>query len=470
MSDEVKQIRLEVTDLDILRELAKKFQIQYFNARFAIGQSNSFSTLKGVSRNSSTSIGKSFSIHAFKDGGFGFASGINFTPEELTKVFTQAAQLASWAATRAKEKFKINIPKQKNTIFKIPQKIPLSNIGPDEKMRTLLELEREAKNFDPRIISTQANYRDLETEKLFFNSEGQLIRLQTANSHVSLQAVAKEGVQQQGYLVTDGNAGGYEMLQNAHGLGTKAAEQALELLRAKPVKADKYNIIMDPLLTGTFIHEAFGHACEADGVLAGESILAGKVGQKVGNSVISVIDDGTIKSAYGWTPFDDEGISGHQTQLVKNGILMGYLHSLETASKMGVSPTGNARSNSIGNPPIVRMTNTYLAPGDMKLEELMHELKNGLLCVSWVYGYVEPADGSFMFKMKKAYQIENGEKTQIYRDAAISGLTLDVLNRITGISRDLEMDIGTCGKSGQDAPVTSGGPYTMIKDMVIGGQ
>jgi TldD protein len=470
MIDDSNQIQLEATDLDFLRDLAKKYQIQYFNSRFAIGQSNSFSILKGVSRNSSTSIGKSFSIQAFKEGGYGFASGINFNQDELTNVFIQAAKLADWVASRAKEKFEIKIPQQKNTLFKIPQKIRLSSIDPDEKMRTLLELEHEAISLDPRIISTQVNYRDIEAEKVYFNSEGQLIRLQTANSHVLLQAVAKEGPQQQGYMASDGNTGGYEMLQNAHGLGTKAAEQALELLRAKPVKADKYNIIMDPLLTGTFIHEAFGHACEADGVLAGESILAGKVGQTVGNSVISVIDDGTIKNAYGWTPFDDEGMVGHRTQLVKDGILMGYLHSLETASKMGVSPTGNARSNSIGNPPIVRMTNTYLSPGDMKLEELIHELKNGLLCVSWVYGYVEPADGSFMFKMKKAYQVENGEKTQIYRDAAISGLTLDVLNRITGISRDLEMDVGTCGKGGQDAPVTSGGPYTMIKDMVIGGQ
>jgi len=145
------------------------------------------------------------------------------------------------------------------------------------------------------------------------------------------------------------------------------------------------------------------------------------------------------------------------------------MHNLETASKMGVKPTGNARAMNISSSPLVRMTNIYLEPGNATLDEMIQEVKNGLLCVGWTYGYCE-ITGQFMFKMAKAYMIENGEKTQLIKDAAISGLTLSVLKRISMLSKDHEMDPGHCGKEAQSVSVGSGGPYTLIKDMVIGGQ
>ncbi|MHA1561542.1 MAG: TldD/PmbA family protein, partial [Promethearchaeota archaeon] len=234
-------------------------------------------------------------------------------------------------------------------------------------------------------------------------------------------------------------------------------------------KPGKFDIIMDPSLSGTFVHEAFGHAAEADGVIAGESILADKMNKKIGEDIVTIIDDGSIEDQFGFTPFDDEGIKGQKNVIVKDGILVGFMHNLETASKMGVKPTGNARAMNISSSPLVRMTNMYLKPGNSTLDEMIQEIKNGLLCVGWTYGYCE-ITGQFMFKMAKAYMIENGEKTHIIRDAAISGLTLSVLKRITMLSKDYEMDPGHCGKEGQSVSVGSGGPHTMIKDMVIGGQ
>jgi TldD protein len=464
------EIPFDAADLDFLRDLARQEKIEYFNVRFGHGYATTLSILKSVSRSSNAGIGHGFSVQAFTKGGYGFAIGQNFAKEELTTTFLQAARLARWSAGLVKEAFKVTPPEMRSARYMMPQKKRASAVGPDEKIRLLLELEKGAKDVDPRIVSTNLMYNDTEGEKLLYNSDGICVRGQSAYVYLGVQAVAKEGTNQQGYMLTNGGAGGLEILEQSMDLGIDAGKQAIELLQSKPAPAGKHDIIMDPLLTGTFIHEAFGHAAEADGVLAGESILAGKIGHQVGNPMITIVDDGTQEGSYGWTPYDDEGIPGQRTVIVEKGIMKSYLHSLETATRMGMSPTGNARAAGFGVPPIIRMRNTYLEPGEMSLEELLKEMKNGILGIAWQYGYVEPVDGSFQFKMRKAYQVVNGEIGQIYRDAAISGLTMDVLNRVEHLSKDLELDVGTCGKNGQGAPVNSGGPYTLIKDMIVGGE
>jgi TldD protein len=132
--------------------------------------------------------------------------------------------------------------------------------------------------------------------------------------------------------------------------------------------------------------------------------------------------------------------------------------------------TGNGRAGSFSALPKVRMTNTYMESGDSTLDEMFAEMRDGLLGIGWKYGYTDPVDGTFQFKLAKAYLIENGEKTQILRDVAISGVTLDVLSRVSMVSKELKYDAGHCGKAGQSMSVGSGGPHTLIKNMVIGGQ
>jgi TldD protein len=465
----VEPIPYDPADLYFLQDLAKAEGITFFNARLVQGNVSSFSLLNKVSKFSNTGISHGFSITAFCEGGWGLASGQDFTKENLRATFIEAIRLAKWSARLAKEKYLIAERDGDYESYCTKQKIPLGNISPDQRIQTLLDIEKEC-YLDPRIVSTRVSYMDSESEKVIYNSFNQFVRIKNASMFFSLQAVAKDGNNQQGYHVSDGGSGGFEHLKGCIGKGTEAAKNALELLDAKPAKPGKFDIIMDPLLTGTFIHEAMGHALEADGILAGESILIDKEGQKIGNDAITIIDDATLQSGFGYIPFDDEGIPGQKKVLVENGVLKGYMHTLETASKMNVEPTGNARAGGFSKPPIVRMTNTFLEPGDFALEELMKELKNGILGVGWKYGYTDPATGALMFKMAKAYQVENGEKTQILRDAAISGMTLDVLQRISHLSKDLMYDPGHCGKGGQSVNVGSGGPYVLIKDMVIGGQ
>ena len=464
----MEQISLEPNDLSFLRDLANKQGIQYFNARFTSGQTTLFSLLDGISKSSNSGIGKGFSVQAYTGGGWGLAVGKDFTKASIESIFIKASKLAKFSSKFSKGNYEINPTPNSKIYHEIKQKIPLLSISLDEKMRLLLDIEKNA-HIDSRIVSTLINYSDGESEKISYNNFDQFVRRTESGLLLNMQAIAKENGKQEGYFLNKGGLGGYEILQKSQNIGIEAAKNALELLGSKPAKPGKFDIIMDPSLSGTFVHEAFGHAAEADGVIAGESILADKMNKKIGEDLVTIIDDGSIEDQFGFTPFDDEGIKGQKNVIVKDGVLVGFMHNLETASKMGVKPTGNARAMNISSSPLVRMTNIYLEPGNATLDEMIQEVKNGLLCVGWTYGYCE-ITGQFMFKMAKAYMIENGEKTQLIKDAAISGLTLSVLKRISMLSKDHEMDPGHCGKEAQSVSVGSGGPYTLIKDMVIGGQ
>ncbi|MCF2141674.1 MAG: TldD/PmbA family protein [Candidatus Lokiarchaeota archaeon] len=466
---DLEPISIDREDLDFLRDLAKERKIEYFNIRFAKGKMTSFSLLKKITKSSSIGIGKGFSIQAFTKGGYGFAVGYKFNKETITETFHNAADLAHWSAQFVKSPFSIQQTDDHKKEYVIPQKISIGNTSPDKKMQMLLEIENEA-YYDPRIKSTNVNYSDLEVENIIYNNFNRFVRLKNSWVFFILQAIASDGNRQEGYHVSHGRIGGFEALSDALGLGHKAAESAIELLDSKIAPGGKFNIILDPMLCGTFIHEAFGHTAEADGVISGESILSEKIGQKIGNPNVNIVDNPYLETWFGYLPVDSEGTETQKTQIVKNGELINFLHSLETSSRMGCEPTGNGRASGFSSLPQVRMTNTYLEPGDSNLDEMLSELKNGLLCVNWKYGYVDPIEGTHQFKMAKAYKIENGEKTQIYRDAAISGLTLDVLNRISLIGNKIEYDAGYCSKGGQHVPVGSGGPYVMLKNMIIGGR
>jgi len=221
---------------------------------------------------------------------------------------------------------------------------------------------------------------------------------------------------------------------------------------------------------GLLAHEAFGHACEADAVLAGASVLEGRVGQKVACSDVTLADDPSIEASFGYFSHDWEGVKADKHVLIEDGVLKGYLHNLESSSRMGTESSGSSRAQTYGSPPIIRMSNTFIAPGDWKKDELMEDTKDGLLIQGSQYGYVEPSKGQFMFKCDEAYAIRHGEVGERYRDASLSGVILEVLNNVTGVADDFMVgDPGYCGKSGQSARTSDGGPHLRVADVVVGG-
>jgi TldD protein len=277
-----------------------------------------------------------------------------------------------------------------------------------------------------------------------------------------------------------GGLGGFEIndTEKARNISKKSAKEAVALLDAKSPKGGKSVIIMDPELTGTFIHEAFGHAAEADHILNKESILAGKMGEKVALDKVTIKDDPRIERSkefdipyllYGSYMYDDEGIPAQETKIIENGILKNFLHSTETASRMNSEPNGHGRASSVSTRPQVRMGITILEGGEWSLEDMIEDVDEGILCEGFQYGYTDTTTGNFQFKCSLSYKIEDGEKTDLMRDVALSGMTLEILNKITAMGKEVNFSDGMCGKGGQRVRVCDGGPYIRVKDVTVGG-
>jgi TldD protein len=411
-------------------------------------------------------------LRAFIGGAWGFASTNTITKGSLKAAAASAVKMAKVARAKAKVKFEIKHAKsiRKGEVYKC--RIRPMDVRVEDKLSFILSQDKAMGNLDPRISSTNARYDDLEADRVVANSFGTLARITERWLVAACSAYARsEGIVQRGHFAV-GNVGGYELMQKegSVNMGVEAAAQALRLLDSKPVPAGKFTAVLDNKMTGLMAHEAFGHACEADAVLAGASVLEGKVGRKVANEGVSLIDDPTIKDTFGYFSIDWEGVKARKHVLIENGTLKGWMHNLESSSRMNEEPNGASRAQAFNNTPIIRMSNTYIEAGDWKKDELFDGIKHGMLIQGSQYGYVEPAKGQFMFKGDEAHEIRNGELGQRYRDASISGVILDVLHNVEGIGNDFMLgDPGYCGKSGQSARTTDGGPHLRIKNMVVGG-
>jgi TldD protein len=250
-------------------------------------------------------------------------------------------------------------------------------------------------------------------------------------------------------------------------IGERAAKHASEMLRARVCPAGKFRALIDPLLAGTLAHEAFGHMCECDSVISGESILAGRIGERLGTDGATIIDDGSEAVKI---PYDDEGSPARRVTILDHGVLSSYLHSRRTAHEMGTDTTGNARAASYKYEPICRMRNTYFASGDLPEDESLSELRDGIYAIDTIGGQ-SASDGTFLFKTARGYMVKNGEILYPIKGAAMMGNILDFFRGVEGATKNIRMEPSSCGKSGQfPLPVSTGGPHLLISEAVFGGE
>jgi len=411
-------------------------------------------------------------IRAFMGGAWGFAVTNSLTKGGLKEAASSAVGMAKVAQAKAKTKFRIGEIRPVKANEKYPCKERPSDVAMEDKVRFVLALDKDMSRKDARVTSTNAKYDDAEIARVVANSFGTLVRSDEVWTIGACSAFARsDGVMQRGHAAF-GSVGGYELMRtnDAVGLGDEAASQALRLLDSKPVPAGKFTVVLDNKMTGMLAHEAFGHACEADAIVSGSSVLEGLLGKKVADERISLVDDPKVENTFGYFSIDWEGVRAKKHVLIENGVLRGYMHNIETSSRMGVEPNGASRAQSYSGTPIIRMSNTYIGNGDRSKDEIISDLMDGLLIQGAQYGYVEPAKGQFMFKCDEAHRIKKGEVGERYRDASISGLILEVLNNVVAVGSDFMLgDPGYCGKSGQSARTTDGGPHLCLSNMVVGG-
>ncbi|MDH3365886.1 MAG: TldD/PmbA family protein [Thermoplasmata archaeon] len=428
--------------------------------------------MDGKTKTVTARIEKGCGVRSFVGGGWGFAVCNGLELSELKTAAEISVRLAKVSREKAKLSFKIESTKPIRKTIEYPCRTAPSTVAVADKLSFVLGLDKSMSAHDERIVSRSASYDDFEGDRIVANSFGTLVKTRETWTLASCSAWGKsDGIVQRGHEAV-GNVGGFELMHTdaAARCGEEAAELAIRLLDSKPVPAGKFTCVLDNKMTGLLAHEAFGHACEADAILAGASVLEGMEGKAVAHEDVTLVDDPTVSETFGFFPYDWEGVKSTKHVLIQDGVLNEFMHNLETSSRMGRPPNGAARADSYASPPIVRMSNTYISPGNAKKDELIGDLKEGLLIKGGQYGYVEPAKGQFMFKCDEAYQIKDGVVGQRYRDAILTGLIQEVLKDVTGIADDFELiDPGYCGKSGQDARTTDGGPHIRVENVVVGG-
>jgi len=338
----------------------------------------------------------------------------------------------------------------------------------EEKIKTALSLNSFTLGFDKRVRSCTIDYLDSAGTSYFVNSEGTWIEQDKLYVWSRLTASAK----QKGVFTFSreeiGSTAGYEVFdtETPEMIGDRVAKRAVEQLEAKPPRGGASPVVLGPNVVGVFVHEAFGHLAEADLALSG-GVLMNNIGKKTASDVVTFYDDGPINGAFGSFKYDDEGVPAQKTLLIKDGVVAGLMHNRETAAKFNAAPTGNARAEDFRVEPIIRMRNTFMAPKDHSLEELIEGVRKGYYFKSFRGGQAN-IDGTFQVGIQEAYEIVNGEIGAPVRNASISGNTLETLFKVDAAGKDFRLWPGRCGK-GQTVFICDGGPHIRVKEVTVGG-
>jgi TldD protein len=330
----------------------------------------------------------------------------------------------------------------------------------DEVTELALDLSRDVPHdCEVRCVSLALRYRILTTwgteveARLHQTSFG--VRVSDRGEHGREEYHEREGATA---------AGPERFLERAETLLDRASRRLRDLLRAEPGPDRVERAVLDPELLGVLVHEAFGHATEGDLVARGESILRGKLGERVASEAVTIVDDPTEPGPFGAYPFDDEGVEARRTVLVEDGVLRAYLTDLTTAAELDAPPTGNGRAETLGDHVQVRMSVTYVEPGDADREELFKEAGDGsVYLLGSKGGQTDTTTGHFQFSAKLGYVLEDGEPARPVRDVGLTGHTLRLLRGVLLLSRERRLHAGYCGKGGQLVPVSDGGPHALIE-------
>jgi len=444
----------------------------FCEARFFEERGANISVENGIARSLGSGIIRGVGIRVILGDKWGFASTNVINQNSIERALNDAIGGSKSIAGQGGEEAKIveSKPMIDTVVHKV--KVDPEDVSPEEKVKRILEIEKAARTYDERVKDTSASYRDVLTRVMICNSFGTSIEETTPRTRVFCRAISREGENQQIGFEFVGNVAGYELVEGIREeeFSRRAAEKAVNLLKAQSPPRGSLPIIMDQQVGATFVHEAFGHNSEGDLVFGGQSIISDKMGRKVASSLVTIIDDPT-QVKYGHFVYDHEGTRARPHVIVKDGVLVGFLHSLESAAKLEGEPAGSARAQSHQYPPIVRMSNTYFAPGDKSIEEMMEGIQLGVYLSGSDYGYVETQKGQFTCHAEQGWLIEKGKLTEHLRDVAVNGITLDALNNVTAVGKDFKMEApGTCGKMDQGMYVDGGSPPIKIEGVVVGGR
>ena len=436
---------------------------------FQIRKHETWSLEDGIVKDASYNINQGVGIRAIKEDKTGFAYSDEIVLPALLESCKAARAIARGNQSGQVKAWQTNAGNQ----LYLPDN-PLDSLTESDKVNLLRTLDVLARKQDPRIKQVMASIMGSHEVILVANSDGSmaadvrpLVRL-----NVSI-IVEDKGRFEQGSAGGGGRVGYDYFTQEdrAKSYVHEAVRMALLNLEAVDAPAGEMNVVLGPGWPGVLLHEAIGHGLEGDFTRKGTSAFSGRVGERVANKGVTVVDDGTLEQRRGSLNIDDEGTTTKCTTLIEDGILKGFMQDKLNAKLSNVEPTGNGRRESYSHLPMPRMTNTYMLAGEHDPGEIISSVDSGFYAVNFGGGQVDITSGKFVFSASEAYLIEKGKVTKPVKGATLIGDGPDVLTRVSMIGNDLQLDrgVGTCGKEGQNVPVGVGQPTLRIDGITVGG-
>ena len=408
-------------------------------------------------------------VRALVNGGWGFVSfnSMDDLNEKVQAACRQAALIGSQKQEEsALAPVTVIVEEVKADIKKDPRDVSLA-----EKIELFAGYNDLIMNFHESITSSQITYFDRHTDLYFANTEGSYIYQEKVDIGCNMRAIATRGdvTVQEG--IGTGSNDDFSCVLDRHDDLRKACQLAVDLLDAPTVKGGEYTVVLDPEMAGLFVHEAFGHLSEADDIKDNpEMRRIMTLGKRFGKDILNIYDTGLPAGNRGMSKYDDEGVATEKTYLIKEGILVGRLHSRESAARMGEKPTGSARAMDYRFPPIVRMRATAIENGTSTFDDMIKDIKLGVYARS---GYGGETNGEmFTFTAGHGYMIRDGKIAELVKDVTLTGNVFTTLENIDMIGNDFRLVnmAGGCGKWAQGPlPTADGAPHIRIQNVVIGG-
>ena len=353
-----------------------------------------------------------------------------------------------------------------------PVRIVPVSISNAEKVAVLKDGYFAAKEYDSSICQVSGILLDVDHNILIASTEGLYAQDRQIRTRIALSAVADKGQGTQTGSCSPGARMGMEMFDTVDPkqVGLTAAKQAVTMAGAGYCPAGVMPVAIENGFGGVIFHEACGHSLEASSVAYGQSQFAGKLGQKIANEKVTAIDDGTIPNAWGSVNFDDEGTPSQKNVLIEKGVLKSYMIDKFNGRRMGMASTGNSRRQSYAYTPTSRMTNTYIAPGEDKNEDIISSIEYGLYAASMGGGSVNPVTGEFNFAVNEGYLIRGGKICEPVRGATLVGKGSEIIQNIDMVGSQLDMAQGMCGSSSGSVPTNVGQPLIRVSTITVGGR
>ena len=462
---------LEDSQIDSALERASELGAQYADIRLVSLDNNSVAMRDGQLEKSISGVDVGATLRVLADGAWGTYSTTDLSSlvQNVDTTFRLAKSIAQRRPSGQSAIELAEVPIKSDRIDWQPKK-DIRDIGLEQRLEMMQNLSQEASD-DDRVISTTVGWSDEHIHNELRSTEGMDRCWTWQRSLIHAMVTARDGDSVVSFRTRHGGEGGFDVIEAADlaELGADSRKSVIKLLSAERSPSGSIPLVADRDLTGVYIHEALGHPCEADLVASGDSCLDGKLGVKIGNEIVNVIDDPTIRGGYGAHPVDDEGLDTVEKSLIEDGVLKTYLNHRETAAKFDIEPNAGARAQDGLHRPLVRMSNTLIKAGSHRdLEALLEDIDHGVYACGTRGGQVDTGRGSFQFAAQEAWLIENGELTKPLKDVSVSGMTLEILSKVDGLAEDARLaSPGFCGK-GQTVPVGDGGPIMRISDALVG--